>query len=163
MIRIYQFMLAVLLCIAISIFFVAASGQEWTKVDTKNATSPVYYHPNSLLGSKKWKLLWLNVIYDKESLVRVLDNNKEDIDAYSHTFLKVYINCVNSRYTPLEEFNYSINGGSLGGGSDFLEPRQYTKILPGTAENVWKNLACNTGPLKQMEVTLKTIILNWGI
>ena len=156
-------MLAVLFCVAIFIFFVAASGQEWTKVDTKKATSPVYYLPSSLLGSKKWKILWLNVIYDKEMLARVLDNNKEYIDAYSHTFLKVYITCVNSRYTPLEEFNYSINGNLLGGGSDFLEPRQYTKILPGTAENVWKNFACNTGPLKQMVVTLKTIIAKWGI
>ncbi len=152
-------MLAVLLCVAISIFFVAASGrQEWTKVDTKKATSPVYYHPNSLLGSKKWKILWLRVIYDKEMLARVLDNNKEHIDAYSHTLLKVYINCVNSSYTLFEEFNYSINGNPLGGRLDFLKPWQYTKILPGTAENVWKNFACNTGPLKQMVVTLKTIM-----
>ncbi len=152
-------MLAVLLCVAIFIFFVAASGrQEWTKVDTKNATSSVYYLSSSLLGSKKWKLLWLNVIYDKEMLARVLDNNKEHIDAYSHTFLKVYINCVNSSYTLFQEYNYSINGGSLGGSSDFLKPLQYTKILPGTDENVWKNFACNTGPLEQFVITLKTII-----
>jgi len=139
---------------------VAASDQKWIKVDTKNATSSVYYLPSSLLGSKNRRLR-IKVIYDKKSLARVLDNNKEHINLYSHSFLGVSINCVNSSYKLFEEFNSSINGGSLGDGSNFggtffLEPRQYTKILPGTADNVWKNFACKTSRLEQIIIPMIT-------
>ncbi len=153
-------MLLILLCSVALLILLASSDPEWIQVNAKSKDSSVHsYLPSSLKGSKRIRYLWLKVIYDDETLGNVLDHNKVYIDAYSHTFLRVVIDCTENRYAPLEVHNKSANGYTL----TFLElsePLRFTKILPQTAEDSWKNFACTNNHTERMIITFKTLFEN---
>ena len=72
--KLFIIILVVLLCSVALLFFVAASDPEWIQVDAKSKNSSVHsYLPSSLKGSKRIRYLWLNVIYNDESLGKVFD------------------------------------------------------------------------------------------
>ena len=185
--KLFEIMLVSLLCGVTFIFILSATDLEWIPVEAKSTTSSsVYYRPGFLwIKSGKPRTLLLKVIYNKESLDRMFDNNKDYFGVYSHTLLKAHIDCVNSKYLTVEESSYSIDGNYLGGftlldpASGRLsaplheinikekrdltgslpkeEPRQYTDILPGTAEDEWRHFACESKTLDRIAITLKAL------
>lgn len=183
-------MLVSLLCGVTFIFILSATDLEWIPVEAKSTTSSsVYYRPNFLWfkSGKPTRTLLLKVIYNKESLDRMFNNNKEYFGVYSHTLLEVRIDCVNSKYLTVEESSYSTDGNYLGGstllnpesgsfsrplhemdirGWDQLtgyrskvKPRLYTSILSGTAEDEWRHFACESKTLDRIAITLKALTL----
>ena len=158
--KLFIIILVVLLCSVALLFLLAASDPEWIQVDAKSKNSSVHsYLPSSLKGSKRIRYLWLKVIYNDESLGKVFDHNKIYINAYSHTFLRVTIDCKKNSYAPLEEHNKSAKGYTLAS-FELLEPRQFIKIFPQTAEDSWKNFACTNNHAERMVITLKTLFKN---
>ena len=158
--KLLTIMLVAQLCGVSIIFIVAVSDPDWIQIDAKSRNLSVHsYLPSGVNGSYPKKKLWLKVIYNEESLDKIFDHNKEYIGAYSHTFLRVTVDCAKNRYAPVEEYNESTKGYLLSS-SEFPEPRQFTKIFPQTAEDTWKNFACsNTKGVRRM-IALKTLVKN---
>ena len=155
--KLFTIMLIILLCSVSLLIFLAASDPEWIQVDAKSKDSSIHsYLPCSLKGSKRIRYLWLKVIYNDELLGDVLDHNKVYNDAYSHTFMRITIDCAMNRYAPLEVHNKSAKGYTLTY-SELPEPLSFTKILPQSAEDIWKNFACTNNHTERMIITFKTL------